>query len=48
MDVECEGEESGRREGRRKHIIIRKIFLKEVDDRKLHGRHFEGKVGLAP
>lgn len=48
MDVECEGEESRATRREESCIIIRKIFLKEVDDRKLHGRHFEGKWDQRP
>ena len=47
MDVECEREESRATRREKSCIIIWKIFLKEVD-RKLHGRHFEGKWDQSP
>ena len=46
--MECEGEESRARRREESCVIIRKIFLKEVGDRKLHGRHFEGKWDYSP
>ena len=43
LDVEWEGEESRVMGWGESCIIIWKIFLREDDDRKLHGRHFEVK-----